>query len=389
MLNQLIAHNDDIKRLQTENYHISFVEGNLVISGIPYVNKDRKVLTGTIYCPVILSGNKATPQNHTVRFVGEHPCDQFGNEIKSYVNKPEKHILTSEIVGEYFFSSVPASGRYPDFYAKMKKYIDLLSAPAKSIDPSVDAKNFDFEGYNDIDSPFSYPDSNSASAEIVQITNKLKGQKIAIVGLGGSGSYLLDFISKTPVKQISLFDGDVLINKNAFRCPGVVAFEDLSSKPNKAEYYKTKYSQFHKGVEAFDDFLNQDNVNLLGGYDFVFISIDKPKAKKPIIDYLLTSNIPFIDVGMGLSVVDSSIRGQIRSTLITPENNSQILKIQVDEVDENDVYSSNIQTAELNALNAILAIIKWKKYFGFYSHSTMPYNNVFIIDTGSLAKNEA
>ena len=32
-----------------------------------------------------------------------------------------------------------------------------------------------------------------------------------------------------------------------------------------------------------------------------------------------------------------------------------------------DDYSSNIQVAELNALNAILAVIWWKRHLGFYA----------------------
>ena len=35
--------------------------------------------------------------------------------------------------------------------------------------------------------------------------------KVAIVGLGGSGSYILDLIAKTPICEIHLYDGDTLI----------------------------------------------------------------------------------------------------------------------------------------------------------------------------------
>jgi hypothetical protein len=34
--------------------------------------------------------------------------------------------------------------------------------------------------------------------------------------------------------------------------------------------------------------------------------------------------------------------------------------------DEDDLYRSNIQVADLNALNATLAVVKWKKIRGFY-----------------------
>lgn len=38
-----------------------------------------------------------------------------------------------------------------------------------------------------------------------------------------------------------------------------------------------------------------------------------------------------------------------------------------------DDYSSNIQVADLNALNALLAVIAWKRYLGYYaSHARTP-----------------
>ncbi|WP_318271316.1 ThiF family adenylyltransferase [Sphingobacterium cellulitidis] len=46
---------------------------------------------------------------------------------------------------------------------------------------------------------------------------KLERQKIAIIGLGGTGAYILDMVAKTPVKEIHLFDGDSFDQHNAFR----------------------------------------------------------------------------------------------------------------------------------------------------------------------------
>ncbi|MFA4885796.1 MAG: DUF6791 domain-containing protein [Desulfotomaculaceae bacterium] len=164
MSTQLIDLNDDLRRLKNEGYNISIVSENLVIRGIPYVNKEKKILFGVLYCPLTLSGEKTVPPtDHTARFMGEHPCDQFGTENKSFVNSASLHTLTPDIIGSFYFSSKPQGGSYPDFYTKMTKYIELLSVPAKSIDPSVTAQKFEYEAYNDI-SVFKYPDTNTASS---------------------------------------------------------------------------------------------------------------------------------------------------------------------------------------------------------------------------------
>lgn len=375
----LLDHNEDLKRLEKEGYNISIISGNLVVKGIPYVNKDKKILFGIIYCPIKLSGEKALQQDHTVRFVGEWPCDQFGNENKSFVNSKQEHMLTADIIGAYYFSSKPQSGSYPDFYAKITRYVELLSAPAKSLDPSVTSQKFEYESYND-NSVFKYPDTNSARAEITNISERLKNQKIAIVGLGGTGSYILDFVSKTIVQQISLFDGDYMLNHNAFRSPGAASLDELNNRPSKVSYFKDKYDNIRYGIIPHDIFLNETNVNLLDGHDFVFLAIDNAKSKKPIIDFLMHSKIPFVDLGMGITVANNSLRGQIRKTLITPDNYTQISKISMEQVTDENVYSQNIQISELNALNAILGIIAWKKIYGFYVNEEIPCNSVFIID---------
>lgn len=382
---QLIDRNEDISRLKNEDYCVEIVNSNLVVNGIPYVNKDRNILFGTIYCPLTLSGEMLLPPvDHTVRFVGEHPCDRFGNENNSYVNSPQINQLSEKIIGQFYFSSKPDSGNYLDYYTKMKRYIELLSAPAKSIDPSVSAKKFDYNEYCE-ESVFKYPDTNSARAGISTVTDRIKNQKIAIVGLGGTGSYVLDFVCKTPVKQISLFDGDDLLNHNAYRTPGAISLEELKERPSKVAYLKQKYSCFREGIIEYNFFLDETNVALLEGHDFVFLAIDNPNAKKVIIDYLLTSKIPFVDLGMGISVVDNSLRGTIRKTLITPDNQKHLGKIAMEKTNDNGVYSQNIQIAELNAMNAILGVITWKKLYGFYLSDDIYRNTTFILDEEVLS----
>ncbi len=380
MSTQLIDHNEDLKKLVEAGYNVTIANGHLVVKGIPYVNKDKNILFGTIFCPLELSGlSTVAPNDHTVRFVGEYPCDQFGNENKSYVNMKQTYPLTQDIVADYYFSAKPLNGQYPDYFTKIQKYVDLLSAPAKSIDPSVTAQNFEFEYYN-ADSVFLYPDTNTARAGLSHISNKLKEQNIAIVGLGGTGSFILDFVSKTPVKQISIFDGDILYNHNAFRIPGAISMDELQQKPSKVSYLKDRYDRLRNGIIAHEVFLNESNVNMLEGHDFVFLVLDEVEPKKIIIDYLLNANIPFVDLGMGLTVVGDSIRGVVRKTLVTSENSCGLNKIAMGQRADNDVYAQNIQISELNALNAVLGILAWKKIFGFYLNDDTISNSLFIVD---------
>ncbi|MBL9081849.1 MAG: hypothetical protein JNK76_08600 [Planctomycetales bacterium] len=54
---------------------------------------------------------------------------------------------------------------------------------------------------------------------------------------------------------------------------------------------------------------------------------------------------------------------------------------------DND-YSRNIQVAEVNALNAALAVIKWKKHCGYYPELEHEHCSVYTIDGNTIANED-
>ena len=59
------------------------------------------------------------------------------------------------------------------------------------------------------------------------------------------------------------------------------------------------------------------------------------------------------------------------------------------EADVDDVYSRNVQVADLNALNATLAVIRWKKLCGFYADFDQERHSVYTIDGNHLLNEDA
>lgn len=51
---------------------------------------------------------------------------------------------------------------------------------------------------------------------------------------------------------------------------------------------------------------------------------------------------------------------------------------------EENIYSSNIQVADLNAFNAVMAIIKWKKLKGFYRDLERENHTTYTTDGNML-----
>jgi hypothetical protein len=238
----------------------------------------------------------------------------------------------------------------------------------------------------DDDPLFNYPDTASARAGIGAATDRLRRlRSIHIVGAGGTGSYVLDMLAKTPVGEIHLFDGDDLLNHNAFRSPGAPSLDELRAKPKKVDHFAAIYSRMRKRVVPHPIFIGEKELPLLLDADFVFVCIDVGTAKRLIIDFLIERAIPFIDVGMGIQLVDGSLGGVIRTTLVTPTMKSHIAsRISFGNGDVDNDYAQNIQVADLNALNAALAVIKWKKWAEFYRDLEREHNSSYALDTNTL-----
>ena len=134
--------------------------------------------------------------------------------------------------------------------------------------------------------------------------------------------------------------------------------------------------------------INEGNLYKLKGLDFVFICIDSSDIKEEIFEFLEQNDISFIDTGMGLYTSKGSLNGIIRTTL-SDKTKREHVKNHVsfsDEV-END-YKTNIQIAELNALNAVIAVIKFKKMYDFYTDTAKEYNISYTIDSNVIINDE-
>ena len=387
MSHALISRSNDLSKLRDEGYEVDIQSNHLVIRNVPYVNNQCHVKRGLLVSTLDLNGDvTACPSTHQAFFVGEYPCDNNGQFLETIVNGKTQTNLGDDLIINYSFSSKPASG-YQDYYHKMSTYIDILSGYARKIDPAVTAKTFGVIESKNTDSVFEYMDNASGRAGISAASAKLESERIAIIGLGGTGSYVLDLVAKTPVREVHLFDDDDFLQHNAFRSPGAASKEELRARYKKVEYLSERYGVMRRGIEAHAVRIDADNVGLLKGMTFVFVCIDNGAAKLPIIEYLEQEGISFIDVGIGIyfKEQDAKIGGHIRVTTSTGNKRACARQhIDFSEGGPNDIYGQNVQVADLNALNANLAVIKWKKLLGFYFDFDHEHHSTYTIDGNSL-----
>ena len=398
MSRPLIAHSPDLRRLAEEGYEFEIRDGLLLVHHVPYVNETREVKLGTLVSTLVLAGDvTTTPETHTVHFIGEKPCDEQGRVLTGVVHSSGRQTLADGVEVDHMFSSKPAPtseapAGYRDYHEKLTSYINMLLGPAQALDPSASAQTFQGGNETESDSVFVYSENASVRAGIGGATQKLKIDRVAIIGLGGTGAYIFDLLAKTPISEIHLFDGDVFLQHNAFRSPGAATIEELRQLLPKVIYLRDRYAPMRRGIIAHPAPITENNVEGLREMDFVFLALDHGPSRKLIIERLEAWDRSFIDVGMGLGSTDGdSIEGLVRVTTSTPSQRRHVWdngQVPFGEPDPNNIYERNIQVADLNMLNAVLAVIKFKKLVGFYVDLEREHTTFYGIDVNDLVNED-
>jgi hypothetical protein len=392
MSQRLVSLNPDLSRLRAEGLDISISKSNrLLISDVPYVNAVKEIKCGIIVSVLDLAGETTVPpKSHVVFFVGEPPCAEHGSALPG-VSQNTNQALGEGLAPNHQISRKPTTGpnpgQYADYYEKIKTYIAIICSPAQAIDRTVTPYTHPVVVPDEEDdSVFNYLDTAATKLGIVAANRKLEGRKIAIVGAGATGSYVLDFVAKTPVAEIHLFDCDVFLNHNAFRCPGAPSLDDLSRKQMKVDYLAGIYSRMRKRIIPHNCFIDELTIEKLKEMSFVFICIDKGRAKGLIVERLQEWGIEFIDVGMGIQLgEDNKLGGILTVTTSTAKKRDHVRsRAAFSDGEAANEYSQNVQISELNALNAALAVIKWKKLCEYFDDVTKEHYCAYTLRSNQL-----
>jgi uncharacterized protein DUF6791/ThiF family protein len=380
---KLVSHNDDIRRLVEKGYAIAFDTNHLVVRDIPYLDGDLKLQSGAIVAKLeFIDQERVTQTDHQVFFAGPVPHGLDGRPVPNLAGGPTQLVLSEaskDVVVQRSFSNKPKiAGRFQDFFEKIESYVAIISGPAIALHG---ADPYTFRAVEEVvaDSVFKVHDTLTSRAEITDLAANFKDDVIAVIGVGGTGVYVLDFLVKTPVGEIRAFDPAPFHVHNAFRAPGRLETTELG-KP-KAEVYESRYENFRRGLSVKRKFVDASCADELSGVTFAFVCVDTGPSRAGIFELLIAHSIPFIDVGMGLKRKEGRLNGMLRTTYYSAEHGQKVADKGLAELAENpnDIYRTNIQISELNALNACLAVIRFKQLRGFYFDERSAYHLLFEI----------
>lgn len=383
-LPELVSHNPILKDLDELGYQLDFVGGYLIIYGLPYLDQEGALKYGDWVSQLDLIDAVIDPSKHQAWWRGGRPCDQTKREIR-LGGGPGRVTVAPNFVTDYSFSfKLQENGVnrvYHSFEEKVQTYLDAITAPARAAYPDGPlSRGIEIKAATQ-GSPLRFPDTMSANYNINDVSSLLRAKKVAIIGLGGTGSYILDFIARTHLEQIALFDDDKVHVHTIFRIPG---FIPRAIGEPKVDALARQYGQWHAGLDPVPERITPENIERLAGFDFVFVSVDDGPSRLTIVDWLATKAIPYVDCGMGLTRSVVGLSGFVRVTGVDRqafERNVNTARLPV-ENPKDDEYRKQAQITELNAINAAMAVVRFKQHFKLLDR--LDEATCYIFDTATL-----
>ncbi|MDE2902981.1 MAG: ThiF family adenylyltransferase [Chloroflexota bacterium] len=270
---------------------------------------------------------------------------------------------------------------------------DLIHRYAKQIVGAVSAAGYSDTAFLTAPNPFKILNTFEARTAIGPVQNRIRGQSIAIIGLGGTGAYVLDLVAKTPVEEIHLLDSDYVEWHNFMRAPGAPTADEIESVRNKnlrkVDYYHAKYSSLRTGIiphavrvdspSVFHEFIRDHPV------DFAFVCIDQltdgDSARQDAVYRALTeAEVPFIDSGVSITVDDGAVRGTITTSAYDSGSLAWEHAIPNARVKGDVVGYRNVQLPEVNASAASLAVMEWRRYTNQYVDESESFLHKFRLE---------
>ena len=122
----------------------------------------------------------------------------------------------------------------------------------------------------------------------------LKERKVAVIGCGGLGGYIIEYLARTGIGKIVVADGDTFSESNLNR--QLLSTEDNLGK-SKAKEAEKRIKSINGDIEVtvYECFLTKENAeDIISGCDTVFDALDNIPARKILSGACDELNIPYI-----------------------------------------------------------------------------------------------
>ena len=346
------------------------IEGDtLTVAPVPYRTSDGSVAHGALICHLERQGSRlAPPSDHTVGWVAEgKPHFRDGRVMESLIHNDQPQEWANGERSICGMSRKRHDRGYVDFGEKMVTYARLIARQvgdkwSRDTIGSGETR----EGNNMVDQ-----ETGLTRSGVGDMDKLFRQEKIAVIGAGGTGGFIVDMVSKCNVDSIDIYDPDLIDQHTQLRWPGVVGRDVVEQRANKAEYLARVYaSRTNRNIRGHAKRVGKAELTLFSDKTIVFVAIDSGADRRVILSGLAAVGANFIDCGIDLHRGPDGISASTRVVRTFSGDDDATKADLVERTPGRDIgegmYEAAIQTVEINALNATLAVVAWKQGIGFY-----------------------
>ncbi|MDE0408073.1 MAG: ThiF family adenylyltransferase [Alphaproteobacteria bacterium] len=251
--------------------------------------------------------------------------------------------------------SIKLRGRdYEDAWEALNNYVKQIYALFLGQAPS---------GRKVIPRPYTFDILGDQLPEAMEWRGLVTKERVAIIGLGGVGAWIADFVVKADPWEVHGWDYDCIESKNILRMPG-------GSDPNvwigrpKADWFQETYSLIHTNVHGYNVKVVPQNVQeVIEKGTFAFVAVDDADDRMMVCDALAGSGVPFVVVG--LSPVRKDKRVKISMRIVTAHVGVSSWRQAIPQVGQagQDDYGS-VDLPDVYSMAAGWAVQSWRKMRG-------------------------
>lgn len=211
--------------------------------------------------------------------------------------------------------------------------------------------------------PYTFDVLGDQLAEAVEWRRPLGQECVAIVGLGGVGAWIADFVVKSHPGEVHGWDYDCIEPKNILRMPGGIDPNAWIGRP-KSDWFQEIYSRVHTNVHGHNvEVLPQNVQAVIGRTTFAFVAVDDAESRMTVCDALANAGIPFVVAG--LSLVRKETRVRVAMRIVTAHVGVSSWRQAIPQVGQagQEDYGS-LDLPDVYSMAASWAIQSWRKMRG-------------------------
>lgn len=135
--------------------------------------------------------------------------------------------------------------------------------------------------------------------------HKLQNKKVSIIGMGGIGCPLAQYLISCGIKNLNIFDNDI-IKKNNLNRQTLFSIKDLDK--NKIVVAKKKLLEInpHANINSYNKKITKNNIEILDKSSIIIDASDNWKTMKLVNKFASKNNIPLVSssvVGFDIQLI--------------------------------------------------------------------------------------